>query len=821
MLIPQTISIAAFRTQYGVPPEVQVFQYAGSLDNGGEDLKLARPIAPVGVTVPYVLADKLKYGDSTPWPVPPDGSGPTLQRVAPTAYGNDPANWKTGPNHGNPGIVIAPQRPPVVNAGPDGSVIAGVQFGSSGSFTDINNEQTWTGTVNWGDGSTTPLTVNANKTFNFNHTFINPGTYTVTVTVTDSYPENATDTMQVTVTPSTPPNVNAGADLEVVQADTFSTSGSFSDPDNGQSWAATVDWGDGAGPVALPLNADKSFNLNHVYATIGDYNVTIAVSDNANVIGTDIFKVTVTSNTPPTVIGGPDQVVPEGSNVTTSGSFNDPNPQQHWSGTVNWGDGTPTAPLTLNADKTFNLDHLYPGPGSYNITLTVNDSIGGAGVDTIIASVLPGPRLGTANNDTYILRRDPTGNRIEFYENRTMAQGPNYSIVYGAMGNYTFNGIGGDDTLIIDTTFGNPIPTGGINFNGGVQGAAGDLVQIIGGPGNDAVIIRSTQIQVGSLNITYGGTEQIRFDGNAGDDTLTINNFLNFTPEFFGGAGSNTLALGAGEFDFTDDAAVASPNLNLVANNSAIFGFSASQHLGSLTLNGSSAAFVFADSSATIVTGGLSIAAGATFDLANNNLIVAATAANRDAILASLTTLLRSGRNGGTWDGLGINSSSANLNAAHTTGLAAILNDQGNGTVVQSSFGGEAVNNNSILVKYTYNGDANVDGILNADDYARIDAGFASKSTGYLNGDFNFSGGAPNSDDYFLIDKTFGDQGTPLGTPAAPLAASSEETSAADPLTRTRVQSTRKHKSKHHKMRHHPRPLARPALDVLMPWARR
>src|SRR5205085_2312850 len=104
-----------------------------------------------------------------------DGSGPTLQRAQVTAYGNDPANWKSGPNHGNPGIVIAPQRAPVVNAGPDGSVIAGVQFSNQGAFTDVNSEQTWSGTVNWGDGSLVqPITIAANKTFNLVHTFLNP-----------------------------------------------------------------------------------------------------------------------------------------------------------------------------------------------------------------------------------------------------------------------------------------------------------------------------------------------------------------------------------------------------------------------------------------------------------------------------------------------------------------------------------------------------------------------------------------------------------------------------------------------------------------------
>jgi len=62
---------------------------------------------------------------------------------------------------------------------------------------------------------------------------------------------------------------------------------------------------------------------------------------------------------------------------------------------------------------------------------------------------------------------------------------------------------------------------------------------------------------------------------------------------------------------------------------------------------------------------------------------------------------------------------------------------------------------------------------------ALIDAGYASQATGYYSGDFNFSGGSPNSDDYFLIDKAYSGQGAPLSgasaAEASPQPASSTE----------------------------------------------
>ena len=71
------------------------------------------------------------------------------------------------------------------------------------------------------------------------------------------------------------------------------------------------------------------------------------------------------------------------------------------------------------------------------------------------------------------------------------------------------------------------------------------------------------------------------------------------------------------------------------------------------------------------------------------------------------------------------------------------------------------------LVKYTWNGDANLDGVINADDYFLADSGFITQKGGWYNGDFSYDG-VVNADDYFLIDEAFIGQGAPLvaGGPA-------------------------------------------------------
>ena len=135
-------------------------------------------------------------------------------------------------------------------------------------------------------------------------------------------------------------------------------------------------------------------------------------------------------------------------------------------------------------------------------------------------------------------------------------------------------------------------------------------------------------------------------------------------------------------------------------------------------------------------------------DLGNNKLTITT---------ASLTTInneVASGFNGGTWNGSGatpeIFSSAA---ASDTTYLHAL-------GVMQSGTG--------VFVKYTYYGDANLDGKVDASDYSVIDSSYALELSGpaisgWANGDFNYDG-VVNGSDYTLIDNAFNSQGTQIST---------------------------------------------------------
>lgn len=105
-------SAEAFRTRYGLPNELRIFSYGGSLQDGGENIALQQPDFPDGQTVPYVVVDAVRYNDRSPWPRAADGGGPSLQKIVANSYGNDPIAWSAALP--SPGADYAGGQAPVI-----------------------------------------------------------------------------------------------------------------------------------------------------------------------------------------------------------------------------------------------------------------------------------------------------------------------------------------------------------------------------------------------------------------------------------------------------------------------------------------------------------------------------------------------------------------------------------------------------------------------------------------------------------------------------------------------------------------------------------
>ncbi|MDB6040800.1 MAG: wapA 2, partial [Verrucomicrobiales bacterium] len=73
---------------------ISVFdQFTGSLDGGGENLKLVKPLG-LGGTNDLIISD-VRYGDTLPWPADADGFGSSLQLIDPSKGSYRVGNWGT------------------------------------------------------------------------------------------------------------------------------------------------------------------------------------------------------------------------------------------------------------------------------------------------------------------------------------------------------------------------------------------------------------------------------------------------------------------------------------------------------------------------------------------------------------------------------------------------------------------------------------------------------------------------------------------------------------------------------------------------------
>jgi hypothetical protein len=326
---------------------------------------------------------------------------------------------------------------------------------------------------------------------------------------------------------------------------------------------------------------------------------------------------------------------------------------------------------------------------------------------------------GTAGGDTYTLQKNGGGQYVI-----SVAGGATY-ILSPAAPSLTFNLAGGTDALTIDATGGTPIPFGGVSFDGG-SGAADTLIIKGAAAAADTAVFNVSAVTFngGALNET--NLESVQFDGNGGWDNVTIN----------GGP---------------------------------IVTFPDAQQLNSLALNGVTLAALAAGGAANMITRSLSIAPTARLDLADNDLAIDYVSSSplgtwNGSAYTGVTGLIASGYAGSAWTGGGIVTSETlaiTPNTLTTLGAAEASQALGIGATETALWNGQTIDGTTVLVKYTYAGDANLDGLLSGDDYFQIDSAFPQGAHGWVNGDFNYDG-VVNGDDYFLIDSNFPAQGPPL-----------------------------------------------------------
>jgi hypothetical protein len=301
-----------------------------------------------------------------------------------------------------------PDAPENLLLGPTAAVInEGETFTLNGSFEDPDAGDSFTVTINWGDGTDNTVLTDADLTFNpvsgkytfaADHAFLDDTASGILVTVEDSTGAIANQLLGITVN-NVAPTISPGpsASLSLQEDGSATITFTASDPADTKFTWSIVDDGNATGTATLGTASGNTQQV--IYTPNPDANgldeFTIQVSDGVDTsTSTVIVGVNPVNDAPVnlTVTPNPTGAIDEGTAITLDGSFLDvdnaidPILDDLHTVTIDWGDGTPVTVLadtdltgtTTDTVAFAGIPHTYAdeGTGTYTITVTATDASG-------------------------------------------------------------------------------------------------------------------------------------------------------------------------------------------------------------------------------------------------------------------------------------------------------------------------------------------------------------------------------------------------------------------------------------------------------------
>lgn len=296
------------------------------------------------------------------------------------------AGSTTGSSSSAEFVLIINNVDPDFEAGTNETLLPAVvgSFTRSGiAITDPGDPETFTGTVDWGDGGLLEtLAINqATRTFDLDHVYAADGVYTVSVTVDDGDLGAHTDSFDVTVILNTPPVANDDSvSTDEDSAATFNVLTNDTDEQNNIVASETVALtSPSAGVLTDNGNGSFTFNPNGAFESLAvndsaQVSFDYRIEDSFGETDTGIVTITVNGvNDAPVISNGGDVTIDEGQTATNAGSWSDVDASDDVTLSASTGD------VSRNADGTWGWSfNSADGPDeSQTVVITADDGNGG------------------------------------------------------------------------------------------------------------------------------------------------------------------------------------------------------------------------------------------------------------------------------------------------------------------------------------------------------------------------------------------------------------------------------------------------------------
>ena len=260
-------------------------------------------------------------------------------------------------------------------------------------------------------------------------------------------------------------------------------------------------------------------------------------------------------------------------------------------------------------------------------------------------------------------------------------------------------------------------------------------------PGGTAAtsLVVNGQEKSQSLQITTSYVP-VTINGGSGDDTFTLANLNNESgPEAVvrGGGGNDILNVNANAGEDVDIESAAALPLDA---NETFAQVNIGPDGGIILEEGDQ--IVLRTASLSVDTDEETGTPAGFIDLNDNEMIVDYTTGSSP--ITAIQDLLKSGYNAGAWTGNGIRSTTA----AAVAGSPNVADKRAIGVAEASevfstfpaTFASQDVDNSTVLLRFTYYGDATVDGTVNLLDFNKLSANYNASGKRWGTADFNFDG---------------------------------------------------------------------------------